>query len=113
MDISYSPLALETRSTASVVFSGSDGEKATLNLFGEPVGVALTLAPNPINFGYVPLDPVLQPVACTVVSNQSNVPVSITGTSEFENEGGAFALATTDDATPPNPFSTSDHHSGR
>ena len=34
---------------------GSDKENTTLNLFGEPVGVALTLAPNPINFGYVPL----------------------------------------------------------
>ncbi len=105
VDISYSPLALETRSTASVVFKGSDGEQATLNLFGEPVGVALTLAPNPINFGYVTLEPIPPAVGCTVVTNQSNVPVSITGTSEFENEGGAFALATTDDATPPNPFS--------
>jgi hypothetical protein len=105
VDISYSPLALETRSIASVVFSGSDGEKATLNLFGEPVGVALTLAPNPINFGYVVLQPVPPAVGCTVVTNQSNVPVTIMGTSEFENEGEAFALATTDDATPPNPFS--------
>jgi hypothetical protein len=105
VDISYSPLALETRSIASVVFTGSDGEKATLNLFGEPVGVALTLTPNPISFGYVALEPIPPAVGCTVVTNQSNVPVSITGTSEFENEGGAFAVATTDDATPPNPFS--------
>ena len=55
VDISYSPLALETRSLATVTFEGSDKEKATLNLFGEPVGVALTVAPNPIDFGYVPL----------------------------------------------------------
>ncbi len=103
VDISYSPLALETRSLASVVFSGSDS--ATVNLFGEPVGVALTLGPNPINFGYVPLDTNPAAIGCIVVANQSNVPVSITGTSEFENEGGSFALATTDDATPPNPFS--------
>ena len=112
IDITYAPLALETRSIASVVFTGSDGEKATLTLFGEPVGVALTLAPNPINFGYVPLQTTA--VGCTVVTNQSNVPVSITGTQEFENEGGAFNLATTDDATPPNPFGPDpDHHPGR
>jgi hypothetical protein len=105
VDISYSPLALETRSIASVVFSGSDGDKATLNLYGEPVGVALTGGPDPINFGYVPTEPIPPAVGCTVVTNQSNVAVNIDGTSEFENEGGAFALATTDDATPPNPFS--------
>jgi len=102
VDISYSPLALETRSLASVQFSGSDGEKATLNLFGEPVAVALTLAPNPINFGFVPTTTTV--VGCTTVSNQANVSVDVTGTSDFANEGGAFALATTDDATPPNPF---------
>jgi len=105
VDISYAPLALETRSIASVVFTGSDGEKATLNLYGEPVGVALTVGPNPINFGYVPTEPIPAAVGCTVFTNQSNVAISITGISEFENEGGAFALATTDDATPPNPFS--------
>jgi len=36
VNISYSPIALETRSMASVVFSGSDGGKGTLTLFGEP-----------------------------------------------------------------------------
>jgi hypothetical protein len=103
VNISYSPLALETRSLASVVFMGGDGEKATLSLFGEPAGIALTLGPNPINFGYVALQSTA--VACTVVTNQSNMPVTIMGTSEFETDGNAFALATTDDATPPNPFS--------
>ncbi len=44
VDITYSPLALETRSLASVVFNGSGGQMATLSVFGEPVGVALVVA---------------------------------------------------------------------
>ncbi len=71
VDISYSPLALQTRSLADVNFVGSDGEKAKLNLFGEPVGVALTVAPNPINFGYVPLTTTA--IGCTTGSKQANV----------------------------------------
>jgi hypothetical protein len=67
--------------------------------------VALTFAPNPINFGYVPTQPIPPAVGCTLFTNQSNVAVNITGTADFENAAGAFALATTDDATPPNPFS--------
>ena len=102
VDISYSPLALETRSLASVQFAGSDGEKAALNLFGEPV-VGLTLAHNPIDFGFVPLMTTV--VGCTTVANQTSVPVNVTAASSLFSEGGAFALATTDDATPPNPFS--------
>jgi len=101
VDISFAPLALETRSLASVTFQGSDGEKAVLNLFGEPVGVALTVAPNPCDFGYVQLN--TTGVCCTTVTNQANVAVSIMGVSGFANEGGAFAVATTDDSTPPNP----------
>jgi hypothetical protein len=102
VDISYTPLKLETRSLASVELLGDDGGKATLNLFGEPVDVALTEAPNPIDFGFVPLMTTV--VGCTTVSNQANVPVSITDVSSFANEGGAFAEATMDDATPPNPY---------
>jgi len=102
LDIYYSPLTLETRSFANVTFVGSGGENAKVYLFGEPVGVALTVAPNPIDFGFVPL--AATAVGCTTVSNQANVSVDVTGTSDFANEGGAFALATTDDATPPNPF---------
>jgi len=63
--------------------------------------VALTVAPNPCNFGFVPLKTTA--VCCTTVSNQANVSVDITGVSAFASEGGAFAVATTDDATPPNP----------
>jgi len=106
VDISYSPLAFETRSLASVEFGGSDGEKTSLNLFGEPVGVALTIAPNPCDFGFVPLN--TTGVCCTTVTNQANVPVQITGASDFASEGGAFALATTDDSTPPSPQSPID-----
>jgi len=103
LDIYYSPLTLETRSFANVTFVGSGGENAKVYLFGEPVGVALTVAPNPIDFGFVPL--AATAVGCTTVSNQANVAVNVTGVSGFANEGGAFAVATTDDATPPNPFS--------
>ncbi len=102
VDISYTPLAIETRSLADVNFHGSDGEKAKLNLFGEPVGLALTVALNPIDFGYVPLTTTA--IGCTTVSNQANVSVDINGVGAFNNEGGAFGTATTDDAAPPNPI---------
>ena len=103
VDISYAPVAIEVRSLATVTFEGSDKETATLNLFGEPVGVALTLAPNPINFGYVPLG--TPAIGCTTVSNQANLTVNVMSVTNFDTESGAFALATTDDANPPNPFS--------
>ncbi len=103
VDISYAPLATETRSQATVIFSGSDGEKASLTLYGEPVEVGLTVAPNPCDFGFVPLDRNPTAVCCVTVSNQANVPVDITGISEFGTEDDAFGVATTDDATPPNP----------
>ncbi len=104
VDISYSPLALETRSLASVTFTASDGvPKATLSLSGEPVAGALTVSPNPIAFGYVPLSTTA--IGCTTVSNGSGVPITISGLGSFESAGGSFALATTDDANPPNPFS--------
>jgi hypothetical protein len=101
VDISYAPLALETRSLANVIFQGGDGEKATLNLFGEPVGVALTVAPNPCDFGYVAL--LSTAVCCSTVSNQANVAVTVKGLVNFATEGGAFAGSQTDDATPANP----------
>jgi hypothetical protein len=100
VDISYSPLTLETRSLASVVFNGSGGQMTTLSLFGEPVGVALTLAPNPVSCGFVPLGSTA--ICCTTVANQSNVVVSINSTADFENADGAFALSKTDNAMPPN-----------
>jgi hypothetical protein len=101
VDLSYSPLELETRSLASVQFAGSDGEKTSLNLFGEPVSTALILAPNPVDFGFVPLTTTA--VECTTVSNPANGSVTLTGISGFASEDGAFAVATIDDATPPNP----------
>ena len=59
-----------------------------LDLLGEPLGVALTLKPNPCNFGYVALDTTA--VCCTTVTNQANVTVSIIGVSSFA-EDGAFS----------------------
>ena len=103
VDISYSPLALETRSVANVTFWGSGAAKVILNLFGEPVAFALTVAPNPCDFGHVALGTTA--VCCSTVSNQANETVSISGVGSFDNEGGAFGVATTDDSTPPNPQS--------
>ena len=100
VDITYSPLALETRSLASVVFNGSGGQMATLSVFGEPVGVALVVSPNPASCGFVPLNATA--ICCTTVSDQSSIAVSINGTSQFENAGGAFALSQTDGSMPPN-----------
>jgi len=100
VDISYSPLALETRSLADVIFRGSDGENATLALFGEPTGVALTIEPNPCNFGFVDLTTTA--VCCSTVTNQSNVTIHINGVTNFAKDG-AFAVATTDNSVPPNP----------
>ncbi len=100
IEIGYSPLELETRSLAGVEFAGSNGERAVLNLFGEPVSAALTLAPNPTDFGFVP--PTTTAIACTTVSNPASVPVTLSGVSSFDADG-AFAVAATDDATPPNP----------
>jgi len=103
VNISYSPLALETRSVANVTFWGSGAAKVILNLFGEPVAFALTVAPNPCDFGHVALGTTA--VCCSTVSNQANETVSISGVGSFDNEGGAFGVATTDDSTPPNPQS--------
>ncbi len=36
VNVSYSPTGIEARSLGTATFEGSDGEKATLNLFGEP-----------------------------------------------------------------------------
>ncbi len=97
VDISYSPVAIEVRSLATVTFVGSDQETATVNLFGEPVGVALTIEPNPINFGYVPLE--TPAIGCTTISNQANVTVNISGVINFDTESNAFSVSPTDDAT--------------
>ncbi len=75
VDITYAPLALETRSLANVTFSDADSEPATLNLFGEPVAVALTVAPNPCDFGMILLGDEAQ--CCTTVTAQANVSVTI------------------------------------
>ncbi len=93
--ISFAPNALEIRSLATATFEGSDKETATLNLFGEPIGVAFSLAPNPINFGYVPLQTLA--VACTNVTNQANVTVNVLSVINFLPESNAFGIATTDE----------------
>jgi hypothetical protein len=77
VDITYAPLALETQSVANVIFGDSDSAMATVNLFGEPVAVALTLAPNPCDFGSIPLEDI--GMCCTTVTDQANVTVTING----------------------------------
>jgi len=101
VDLSYSPLALETRSLADIVFTAQDGEHGTLSLFGEPVGVALVLSPNPCDFGHVPVN--TTKVCCITVTDQANVAVTIKGFVNFATEDGVFEDSLTDDSTPPNP----------
>ena len=98
IEVAFSPLALETRSQAVAAFGGGEGERASLDLAGSPVDEALIVAPNPIDFGYVPLTKTV--IGCTTVTNQANVPVDINGVGAFNNQG-AFGTAATDDATPP------------
>jgi hypothetical protein len=101
LDIRYAPLALETRSLGDVVFVGSESEEATLSLFGEPVGAALTLIPNPINFGFVPL--MTPAIGCTTITNQSDLSTAVDVTSLVEGDGGPFAISQVDNSTPPSP----------
>ena len=54
--------------------------------------------------GYVPFEGTA--VECTTVSNQANLTVHVNGTSSLENAQGGFALASHDDATPPNPIAS-------
>jgi len=67
---------------------------------GGPAGVALTVSPNPINFGFVPITTTV--IGCTTVTNPGSVAVEILGANDFI-DAGAFALSQVDDATPPNP----------
>ena len=100
VEITYAPLALETRSVATVLFAGSGGGNATLTMFGEPLGVALTLSPNPIDFGLVALTATA--VGCTTVTNHSSVlPVNVEAVIQFDTDGGIFAQSQLDDSTPP------------
>jgi hypothetical protein len=77
VNITYAPAALGMRSLANAVFGDSDSQTAILNLFGEPVGVALSLAPNPCSFGVIPLGDVGR--CCTTITADANVAVNITG----------------------------------
>jgi hypothetical protein len=99
VNVFYRPLALELRSLARVTFVGSKGENAVVHLLGEPIGMALTVVPNPVDFGVVPLRTTAE--VCTTVSNQANLSVDITGVSAFASENHAFAIASADD---PNNF---------
>ena len=76
VDITYAPLALETQSVANVIFGDSDSAMATVNLSGEPVAVALTVAPNPCDFGSITLGD--QGECCATITDQANITVQIT-----------------------------------
>jgi len=97
----FQPQSQVARSSATVTFMGSVGQSATLSLSGEPLASALTLTPNPIDFGYVV--PAESEVACTTATNISNVPVTITGLGSFVPPVGGFSTSGVDDAVPPNP----------
>ncbi len=100
VDISYMPLTQQTRSVASVTFSGSEDQSFILYLFGEPTP-ALALAPDTISFGCV--EPGSTAIGCTTVKNETSSSLSITGPPK--DPSGFFALSDTDDSLPPNPVS--------
>jgi hypothetical protein len=52
------------------------------------------VSPNPINFGYVPLE--LTAIGCTTVSNPCGASVSITGVGSFDTKGGELVVDPTD-----------------
>ncbi len=101
VQVMFQPKAQVSRSTATVTFAGSAGQSATLSLSGEPLASALTLTPDPLNFGYVV--PASSVIACTTAANISNVPVTISGLGSFTSAEGAFALSAVDDAMPAKP----------
>jgi len=103
VSISFAPLAVATPAQATLTVSATGIAAVTLTLTGTSIGTALQLDPSILNFGYVAITTTV--VACTTITNVANVAVNITGITDFANEGGAFQLASTDDATPPNPFS--------
>ncbi len=92
---------LATNGTGSGTATGT----ATGSGTGSGTGgtTALTVSPNPIDFGYVSQNSIS--IGCTTVSNDSNAPITITGVGSFENAGGSFQVAATNDAHPPVPFS--------
>ena len=83
VQVTYAPTALEKQSDATVTFSGSAGESATLKVSGTPVGVALSSAR--LDFGYVP--PGTTAIACTSVSNVADVAVTIELDHELRDRG--------------------------
>ncbi len=97
VQLSYSPVALEKQSDATLTFSGAGGESAALHVSGKPVGVALSAVPDP-NFGYVPLGTTA--IACTTVSNAANVAVTIFTIADFEPDG-VYGISDVDGSSPP------------
>jgi hypothetical protein len=95
--ITYAPTTLETRSLADVSFQGSDGERAKLNLFGEPIGCALTVEPNPINFGYIPNGESV--IGCMTVSNQCTISITLSSV-DFSVPDGPWSVSQTDGVNP-------------
>ncbi len=95
VDISYSPLALETRSLGTVIFGGSDGEMSPLNLFGEPLAVVTDhAAKSHCYFGYVALDTTCRLLRrCDQLRWRDRDQSS--GVGSFA-EDGAFSVAATD-----------------
>jgi len=103
VEVTFTPLTLENRSVASVTFNSSDDVGASLILVGEPVDSALVVQPSTLDFGYI-IAPATA-VACTTLTDQANVAITISGLTDFVSMDGAFALSPTDGATPPNPAS--------
>ncbi len=95
--VSFTPLALETRSGATVTLEGSDRGNANLNLSGESGGLALSVSPTAIDFGEVPL--ATTAIGCTTVANESSAAIDLTLVDFYG--AGSYAVSPVDDSTPP------------
>ena len=69
---------------------------------GGATGAILLIAPDPVNFGYEPIESTV--IACAEMSNPSTADFQVTGASFPGNPLQAFALSATDDSTPANPI---------
>lgn len=101
--VSFTPLTAAGQVEVSLNISAAGFAPVTLALTGNAVATALQLDPTTLDFGYVPLTTTA--IACTTISNVANVTDTISGVQDFQTVGNAYQLATTDNATSPNPIS--------
>ena len=100
VDVTCAPRSSGTIAFVSITFTGGDhAGSASAQFSCTPLDGALSTVSGQVEFGFVP--PGSSVVACTQVWNQANVAVSIEGLSSLQDDGGVFALASTDDQQQP------------